>query len=85
MTTDAAAQVILHRFHEKCRTAGGPRAGYVLRRKAILHVQGRHPDLDFESGLDALVQEGLLKVSEEGTFFFLTAAGVEKLNEVSSS
>jgi hypothetical protein len=85
MTTDAAAEVILHRFHDKCHSAGGPRAGYVLRRKAILQVQGRHPDLDLESGLDALVEEGLLKVSEEGTFFFLTAAGVEKLDEVPSA
>ena len=76
-----ADRVILERYHQKCRAAGGPRAGYVLRRDAILYVADQHPDLDLESGLGALVDEELLKASEDGSFYFLTAAGVEKLSE----
>lgn len=80
MTT--ADQVILERYHEKCRIAGGHRAGYVLRREAILRVAESHPEADLEGGLASLVDAELLQANEAGSFFFLTAAGVEKLAEL---
>lgn len=77
--SDTAKQIILDRYAEKCRLAGGPRVGYVLRKQAILYGAEDHPEADFESGLEALVEEGLLKSSDTGDFFFLTAAGAEKI------
>ena len=77
-----ADRVILERYHDKCRAAGGPRAGYVLRRDAILYVADRYPDLDLEGGLASLVDLELIKANEEASFYFLTAAGVEKLTEL---
>lgn len=75
----SAKDIILDLYAEKCRLAGGPRVGYVLRKQAILYVAGDHPDADLESGLDALVEDGLVKPNESGDFYFLTAAGVEKI------
>ena len=79
MADDAAQTIILRRYAEKCRLAGGPRVGYVLRKRAILHVADDHPGVDLEAGVEALLEEGLLKASESGNFLFLTAAGVEKI------
>ena len=77
MTT--ADRVILERYRDKCHLAGGVRAGYVLRRRAILLAGEDHPDLDLEAGLDSLVEQELLKANDDGSFFFLTATGVEKI------
>lgn len=74
-----ARDIILDRYAEKCRLAGGPRVGYVLRKQAILYAAEDHPETDLESGLEDLVEDGLLKSSETGDFYFLTAAGVEKI------
>jgi hypothetical protein len=79
MTTENAQQLVLERFREKCRMAGGPRPGFVLRRKAVLFVQGDHPEVDLEQGIAMLVEKGVLKASDNGDFLFLTAAGVEEL------
>ncbi len=78
MAQGTAEDIILDRYYEKCRMAGGPRKGYVLRKEAILYDAG---DSDLEPGLDALVEAGLLKASESGNFYFLTEAGVERLAE----
>lgn len=77
-----ADRVILERYREKGRIAGGIRPGYVLRRDAILYISDRHPDVDLESGLDSLVDQDLLKANDGGSFFFITAAGVEKIAEL---
>ena len=53
-------QVILQRFFDKSRLAGGPRAGYMLRRKAICGVNRGSADLDFGPGLESLVEKGIL-------------------------
>lgn len=74
-----ARDIILDRYAEKCRLAGGPRVGYVLRKQAILYIADDHPDADLETGLEALVEVGLVKPNESGDFYFLTAAGVEKI------
>lgn len=80
MTT--ADRVILERYRDKCHAAGGVRPGYVLRRDAILYVADRHPGVDLEGGLESLVEQELLKANEAGSFFFLTAAGAEKIAEL---
>ena len=75
----AATEIILDRFREKCRMAGGLRVGFVLRKDAILYLADEHPDVDFEAGLGQLVEDELLKVNESGDFYFLSATGAEKL------
>lgn len=72
-------QVILDRFAEKCRIAGGLRAGYMLREEAICYYKDESPELDFEQGLEQLVAKDLLKVNEGGGLYYLTAAGVAHL------
>lgn len=79
---NTADQVILDRYREKGRIAGGVRPGYVLRRDAILYIADRHPEVDLETGLDSLVEQDLLAPNEAGDFFFLTAAGAEKIAEL---
>ncbi len=72
-------QVIMDRFFEKCRMAGGPRPGYVLRRQAVTRLQDDQPDLDFEAGLTALTEKGLLLSNEAGNLLYLSEAGSEAL------
>jgi len=79
MAADSAQQIILDRYSEKCRLAGGPRVGYVLRKRAILYGAEDHPEVDLEAGLGSLVANGLLKLSESGDFYFLTAAGAARI------
>jgi hypothetical protein len=69
-------QLILERFHEKCRMAGGPRAGYMLRKQAIVYP---HPEVDLEPALAGLVNKELLKVNEGGQLYYLTASGTDLL------
>ncbi len=72
-------QLILDRFREKTRMAGGPRKGFVLRKASILFARDDHADVDFETALAALVERDVLKVNESGDFYFLTEAGIETL------
>ena len=68
---------ILNRFHEKCRIAGGAKAGYNLRRQAVeAGLAGLEGDAVGE-GLASLVEKGLLISNEAGDHFILTATGVE--------
>ncbi len=75
-------KLILERFFQKCRLAGGPRVGYMLRRRAICWVEDEHPNLDFGAGLDGLVEKGVLKRNDGGDRYFLSEEGVETLNEL---
>lgn len=79
MDLSEVERVILDRFREKCRIAGGARAGYVLRRDAIRFVADEHPGLDFDQGLESLEERGLLKANEEKSLYFLAEPGVEAL------
>lgn len=79
MELTPAEQHVLGRFAEKCRIAGGPRVGFVLRKASICYYADEHPELDLEAGLGGLVEKGLLKVNEEGNLYFLTAAAAERL------
>ena len=80
MTT--ADRVILERYRDKCHAAGGVRPGYVLRRRAILLAGEGRPDLDLEAALSSLVEQEVLKSNEDGTFFFLTSTGAERIAEL---
>lgn len=75
MELSQAERIILDRFEEKCRMAGGPRVGFVLRKEAIRAVAGN----DVDAGLSGLVEKGLLLPNEEGSFYFLSQQGVEAL------
>ena len=72
-------KVILERFYDKCRLAGGVRVGYMLRREAISYYHHEHPELDYDEGLSSLVERDLLKVNEGGNLFYLSAGGAEYL------
>ena len=71
--------VILERFYEKCRLAGGVRPGYMLRRDAIAYYGHEHPELDYDEGLSSLVERNLLKVNEGGNLFYLSGTGAVHL------
>ncbi|MDH3402307.1 MAG: hypothetical protein OES32_05240 [Acidobacteriota bacterium] len=73
LSTDERA--VLQRFAEKTRMAGGPRLGYVLRRRAV-----SAGGLDVDGALASLVGKGLLAASESGDFVFLTQQGVDALS-----
>lgn len=75
LSTDELA--VLRRFSEKTHLAGGPRLGYVLRKRAV--GAGQDPDFDTDGTLAGLVEKGLLASSESGDFVFLTEQGVEAL------
>jgi hypothetical protein len=67
----------MQRFAEKTHLAGGPRAGYALRRQAL--EAGHDSAFDLEAGLSGLVERGLLTASESGDYLYLTEQGVESL------
>ena len=77
MDLSTVEQTVMERFSEKTHLAGGPRAGYVLRRQALAY--GRDPDFDLDAGLRALVERGLLTTNESGDYVYLTEQGVEAL------
>lgn len=76
--TDAEA-AILARFSEKCRIAGGPKAGYVLRKRSIEYGWNDERRAAAAEGLGALVEKGLLASSEAGDRFILTEQGAQTL------
>jgi DNA-binding PadR family transcriptional regulator len=79
MEFSAAEKAVLERYHTKTRIAGGPRTGYVLRQDAILYGADDSRATELGSGLDRLVEKGLLSASEDRRFFFLTESGVTLL------
>ncbi len=79
MEGTAVERAILERYRDKCAIAGGPREGYVLRRRAIgLGAPGADPQA-VDGALAGLVERGLLAASEKRDFYFLTAAGVREV------
>lgn len=68
-------RLILERFRERTHSAGGAKAGFVLRREA---VRVRHPELaeaDLSAGFDALLARGLVATNEDSPVVFLTEDG----------
>lgn len=82
MNLSASEKVIMDRFLEKSRIAGGARPGYMLRKASILYIQEEHPGVDFEDGLSSLLARDLLKANEGGNLYYLTASGAEVLTEL---
>ena len=78
MELASSERAILDRFRAKCVAAGGPRVGYVLRRKAI----GEGVTVDLDPGLEGLVAKELLVANEENGLYFLTESGVEAIGEL---
>lgn len=79
MELQSVEQVIMDRFYEKSRMAGGPRPGYMLRKQAVVCLGSDHPGLDFDAGVAALIDKGLLLRNEEGNLLYLSEAGSEAL------
>jgi DNA-binding PadR family transcriptional regulator len=79
MSPPAAELHVLHRFAEKCRLAGGAKAGYVLRRRSLEQGWDRARAGQLDEALDALVGRGVLAVNEARDRFVLTEQGVEAL------
>lgn len=79
MELTTVEQVILDRFYEKSRMAGGPRAGYMLRKRAVVCLEDAHQELDLEAGLESLTERGLLLRAESGELYYLSEAGSEAL------
>lgn len=79
MDLTTVEQVIMERFYEKARMAGGPRTGYMLRKQAVTCLAEDHPDLDFEAGLESLAGKGLVLPNEAGNLVYLSEAGSEAL------
>jgi len=80
MSYSAEEQRVLDRFIEKTRIAGGPKAGYMMRRDSIAY--GLDDPDRLRGALDSLVEKGLLKLNEGGDRFYLTADGAEQLAEL---
>jgi len=70
-----AEQTVMQRFAHKTHIAGGAKAGYVLRRQTILSGA----ETEVEGGIAALVERGLLTVSDGGEFVYLTEDGAAAL------
>ncbi len=79
MQLSDAERFVLRHFAEKSHTAGGPRPGFLLRKRAILRSGDTRSGIDLAGGLGSLVDKGLIKANEAGDRFALTAAGVEWL------
>jgi hypothetical protein len=79
MEPSKVEQVIFARYKERCHIAGSVQPGYGMRADAIRLVRRHHPDLDVDQALAALVEKGLLKRNEAGTWYYLTAEGAERV------
>lgn len=83
MSSSAATDIVLKRFADKCRIAGGPKPGYMLRKESIQYGLDDPLVEATEKALEELVERGLLAPNESGERYFLTESGVEALEEAS--
>lgn len=77
MDLSRVEKAILARFKERCQRAGGVQVGYGMRGQAIRY--GYPTNASFDLALKAMVERGLLKVNEAGTWYYLTADGAERV------
>jgi predicted transcriptional regulator len=82
MTDAGCESLILNRFFEKCRIAGGAKAGYVLRKTSIAYGIDPSRESEVERSLEMLVERGVLASNETSSLYFLTAKGVDVLSEL---
>lgn len=80
MSSSEATDRILERFAEKCRIAGGPKPGYMLRKASIQYGLDDDATAASEAALEALVARGVLTPNETADRYFLTEAGAELLS-----
>ena len=79
MDTTKAEQAVLNRFRERCHIAGTVAVGYGMRADAIRLAGPRSPSLDIDQALAGMVEKSWLKRNEAGTWYYLTAEGVERV------
>lgn len=72
-----AEQVVLSRFKERGHRAGAIQAGFGVRAGAIHYVAPLGSGADIDRALHHMVEKGWLKANANGTWYFLTEAGVE--------
>lgn len=77
MSTANLEALILSRFKERCRRAGSFTPGYGMRKEAVAY--GLPPGTNAAPILDALVERGLLRKNDTGSWYYLTAEGAEKV------
>lgn len=81
MTDFDPEALVLSVFKEKCRRAGGLKAGYNLRREAIQYGGTDDEKTASDEALGSLVERGLLAGNEGGDRFILTEEGVAALSD----
>ncbi len=79
MSSARAEEIVLQRFADKCRIAGGPKTGYMLRKESIQYGLDDELAAATEEALRDLVERGLLAPNESADRYFLTESGVEAL------
>lgn len=77
MDLSKVEQEILARYKERCHRAGGVSPGYGMRFTAIRYHQ--RSEAEVRSALNGMVERGLLKANEAGTWYFLTESGAERV------
>ena len=79
MSYSEAESLVLARFAEKSRIAGGPKAGYNLRKASIEYGGDARHRAAATEGLLSLVEKALLVSNESGDRYILTTEGAEVL------
>lgn len=77
MTESPVERQILERFRERTHSAGGPKAGYVLRRHAVRTAHPELPAADLDAAFASLLERGLVAANVDSPVVFLTEAGAE--------
>ena len=77
-----AEKVILDRYADKCHLAGGPKTGYMMRKRSIVYFSEQHSEINLEQGLESLVDKGLVKPSDDAERYYLSEQGAEALRKL---
>lgn len=78
MDLSQAEQIVLARFKERGNRAGGIQPGYGMRAHAIRYV-APEAAAEIDKALQGMVEKGWLKANAAGTWYFLSAEGVERV------
>ena len=81
MDPSKAEQAVLVRYKERCDRAGGVKAGFGMRAKAIRYM-APEAAADIDLALENMVKKGWLKPNAAGTWYFLTELGAEQVKRV---
>ena len=75
------ADYVLSVFKEKCRLAGGVKAGLGLRLQLIQYGASNEERLACDEAISKLVEDGLLVGNESGNRLIITEDGVAALSD----